>query len=244
MHFYIWLSSCPANIYNLPHFPALKLISSGQILGNIPQPLQSRSSARPIMAPITKLWLCTIKDGKTITDPSFIQLLTDILKLCTSYTNPDTPSPHMHAFYQVVNKPSHLLMITGYPSQELNTEADKVYAEKYLPRLFEYVQHHWLRQLEVDVRQFPLDGERVIVTCDSGPGSGPVEGPMRGLGGWDIWKMTQQGKHPGIVQGVRRDEGIGERVWVQILPWDEGYGGGLGREAEEGPLYLRKIMSG
>ncbi|KAE8148354.1 hypothetical protein BDV25DRAFT_141877 [Aspergillus avenaceus] len=194
------------------------------------------------MPPITKLWLCTLKEGKSLTDPALTQLLADILTLCTSYTNPNTLSP-MHAFYQVTNDPSHLFMITGYQCQELNTEADKAYAEKYLPRLFEYVRHQWLRQVEVDVREMPLDGDAVV--CCSGPGSdsdshcNSVEGGGKGVGGWDVWKMTQQGKQAGVVQGVRGSEPVGERIWVQVSPWE-----GSERVGEEHEtFYLRKIMS-
>ncbi|THD00343.1 hypothetical protein EYZ11_000236 [Aspergillus tanneri] len=58
----------------------------------------------------------------------------DVFSLCASYTNPEISRP-MHALYQDTTDPTALLMITGYPSQELNTEADAQYAQLYLPRL-------------------------------------------------------------------------------------------------------------
>ncbi|KAL2849997.1 hypothetical protein BJX68DRAFT_266792 [Aspergillus pseudodeflectus] len=207
------------------------------------------------MPSLTKFWLFTLKDPSQ--DPSTLTpLLTEILELCSSFTNPHynrTSSPEndnnapTHAFYTIANKPSHMLMITGYPSQELNNEADKAYAEKFLPRLFEHVQHIWLRQIEVDIHELPVGGEGVVVSVDEGVG-GEEDEPVgerfkEGKGGWDVWKNTRQGSEgDDVVQGARKGEAVGERVWVHVRGWD-------GEEEVGGPefegrsvLYSRKLV--
>lgn len=130
-------------------------------------------------------------------------------------------------------------MITGYQSQELNTQADKVYAEKYLQKMFEHVQHVWLRQVDVDVSTLPIDRERVLVTC----GEAPVEqSGAKGVGGWDVWQQTQQAKHnENGAQGVREGKSGEEKVWVQVSAWDES--GDESAEPATGETFrLRKIM--
>ncbi|KAL3494902.1 hypothetical protein BJX62DRAFT_233871 [Aspergillus germanicus] len=205
------------------------------------------------MPPLTKFWLFTLKDPSQ--PPSSLSpLLTEILDLCSSFTDPhykpssapeSSTNASTHAFYTITNKPGHMLMITGYPSQELNNEADKVYAEKYLPQLFEHVQHIWLRQIEVDIRELPLGGERVVVSVDEGIAGGEgVDFGGEGKGGWDVWKKTRQGSEgDDVVQGARKGESVGERVWVHVRGWsgeEEGVGG---REAEgRSVIYLRKLV--
>ncbi|KAL3466484.1 hypothetical protein BJX64DRAFT_250164 [Aspergillus heterothallicus] len=201
------------------------------------------------MPPLTKFWLCALKDPSQ--QPStLIPLLTEILELCASFTNPTGPdlstkgnsTPQTHAFYTVSNLPGHLMMITGYPSQELNNAADRAYAERFLPTLFEHVKHVWLRQIEIDVAELPVSGDGVVVGISSGKG----KEEKKGKGGWDVWKKTRQGAEGGdVVQGVRQGEDEEERFWVSVQCWD-GEGAGLETretERERGSVfYLRKLV--
>jgi hypothetical protein len=101
------------------------------------------------------------------------------------------------------------MMITGYQSQELNTEADTVYASNYLPEMFKFVQHVWLRQSDLDVRVLPLDKELIIVTC------GAEEGTQQGgVGGWDVWPATSQARAMKNASLEMREGDTKERVWV------------------------------
>ncbi|KAL3446500.1 hypothetical protein BJX65DRAFT_279224 [Aspergillus insuetus] len=205
------------------------------------------------MPPLTKFWLFTLKDHSQPAS-TLTPLLTEILDLCSSFTNPHynaTSAPEnntnapTHAFYSITNKPNHMLMITGYPSQELNNEADKAYAEKYLPRLFEHVKHIWLRQIEVDITELPLGGEGVVVTVNKGIAGGDgVDFGGEGKGGWDVWKKTRQGSEgDDVVQGTRKGEAVGESVWVHVRGWNGEEEGVDGCEVEgRSVFYLRKLV--
>lgn len=170
------------------------------------------------MPPITKFWHCTLKDEQSINSPLFQKLVGDILDLTSSYPNPEGGTPLMHVLYQDINSPSRLFMITGYQSQELNTEADGVYAEKYLPSMFEYVQHIWLRQLDLDVTALSL-GEQVVLACGKNPSAWKDD---KALGGWDVWPDTRQAqKNTNSERGTRNLEDE-HRVWVQVSRWEDG----------------------
>ncbi|OKL61966.1 hypothetical protein UA08_02670 [Talaromyces atroroseus] len=190
------------------------------------------------MPPITKIWHCRLKEGQSAESPSFIQLLSEILEHCSSYTNPDPSSPQMHIMYQDVNDPAQLLMITGYPSQELNTEADIGYAKKYLHRLFEYVKHIWLKQLDCDIASLSLT-ESVTVTYGLNPEKWKSDA---GAGGWDVWPQTEQAKKN--FNGART---LGEPVqsedpiWVQVTRTTENKNDSK-YSAEEGNFRLRKVL--
>lgn len=96
-------------------------------------------------------------------------------------------------------------MITGYPSQEMNTEADNIYAERYLPRMFSFVQHKVLWQVDIDVRTLPLRGE-VAVAVGKRPEEWKDEGS---IGAWDYWPETR---------GIEVKEA--DKLWVQVKEWD------------------------
>ena len=176
---------------------------------------------------MTKLWLSTLKDPKCASTPEFQQLITDLLDFCSSYTNPtkDADAPPMHAFFQDTQDPSKLFMITGYPSQEMNTEADDVYAERYLPRMFEFVQHKALYQIDVDVRTLPLKGH-VLVAVGKNPAEWKDE---KSIGAWDYWPETR---------GIKVEET--DKLWVQVQEWD---GGSVGSSTPVGGevMHLRNI---
>ena len=161
---------------------------------------------------MTKLWLSTLKDPKCASTPEFQQLITDLLDFCSSYTNPtkDADAPPMHAFFQDTQDPSKLFMITGYPSREMNTEADDVYAKRYLPRMFEFVQHRALYQIDVDVRTLPLKGH-VLVAVGKNPAEWKDE---KSIGAWDYWRETR---------GIKVEEA--DKLWVQVQEWDGGWVG-------------------
>lgn len=184
------------------------------------------------MPPLIKFWRCKFKDGHSVDSPGFRQLLIDIFDLTKSYTNPEYGAPPMHAMYQDTRNPSQLLMITGYPSQELNTEADTVYAQKYLPRMFEYVQHVWLKQLHLDIAQVQLE-DYALVAIGENPTGWVGES---GIGGWDIWPQTQQGLNMPDLQ--KQESGI----WVHVSGWN-GLDNASSDSASVEKLYLRKIES-
>lgn len=138
----------------------------------------------------------------------------------------------MHAMYQDTNNESSLLMITGYQSQELNSEADRVYAQKYLSRMFGYVQHVRLRQLDLDIANMPL-GDHLLVEIGADPAIWVRE---TGTGNWDIWPQTQQGRNMPDLQQQEHS------VWVHISDWnglDSATAGPLPREE----TFLKKITS-
>ncbi|KAJ5105298.1 hypothetical protein NUU61_002645 [Penicillium alfredii] len=191
------------------------------------------------MPPITKFWLSTLKDKKSTDSPEFTQLLADILTLCSSYTNPDTASPRMHALYQDINNPAQLVMITGYPSQELNTEADKFYAAKYLPRMFEHVQHVWLKQLDIDVTTLHLDDDRLVVTHGTAPSTWK---DGKSPGGLDVWQKTRQAlDNENGARGVEILDNPVDADWLQVSTWDGGAQNAAKPEAG-GVFYPRKVM--
>lgn len=197
------------------------------------------------MPPITKIWHCRLKDGHTTQSPSFIEVLTNILDLCASYTNPGRveSQPPMHAMYQDTNDPSQLLMITGYPSQELNTEADKRYAAKFLPRMFERVQHVRLKQLDADITTFPLAGESSIITLAYGPepeGWKKNDSSSSG-GGWDVFAQTEQArKNRDNVVGLSETVATAGLDWVQVTPGSDE----SPAPKDGGKFTLQKILAG
>ncbi|KAL2783385.1 hypothetical protein BJX66DRAFT_318606 [Aspergillus keveii] len=156
------------------------------------------------MAPLTKFWLTKVKDPKTFSDQAFLSLLRYATSFCATYTNPNNvPSvPTMHAFYHVTNAngPSeHLLMVSGYPSQELNEQVHNVYMPQYGARMFEYVEHVWLRQIELVSSELPLVN-RLLISCITGR-----EGKKEGhVGGWDIWEQTPEAQAIISAQGGQK----------------------------------------
>ncbi|KAL3452716.1 hypothetical protein BJX65DRAFT_302625 [Aspergillus insuetus] len=170
------------------------------------------------MPALTKFWLTRVKDPKTFSDPTFLSLLRDAASFCATYTNSkgDPSVPTMHAFYRVTNtnSPSDLLlMVSGYPSQELNEEVHNAYMPQYGARMFEYVEHVWLRQIELVSSELPLV-ERVAISCTTG-----TEGKKGQVGGWDIWEQTPEAQVIISAQGGRKDETAAERVWIGVEPW-------------------------
>ena len=192
------------------------------------------------MPPIAKFWLSTLKDEQSVNSPAFLQLISEILDLCASYSGPESGMTHTHAFYQDINNPSRLFMITGYPSQELNIAADNVYAEEYLPRMFDYVQHVWLKQLDMDITTVPLD-EKVVVAYGKNPSQWKDE--KNGFGGWDVWLKTSQAqKKAQVERGDQNFEIAADRVWVQVSRWEDG-NADPAQPTEGEKLYLHKVMS-
>jgi hypothetical protein len=181
--------------------------------------LKDSDLKHPAMPPITKIWHCRLKAGHTVHPPSFIEVLTNILELCASYTNPDQQAsqPPMHVMYQNTSDPSQLVMITGYPSQELNTEADRQYAAKFLPKMFEHVQHVWLKQLDADITTFPLAGESVITLAyGREPEGWKKDGSS---GGWDVFAQSEQArKNRDNVVGLSETVATAGVDWVQVTP--------------------------
>lgn len=184
-----------------------------------------------------KFWLSTLKEGKSVDSPSFQNLISEILEFCSSYTKSGPGAPDAHFFYQDTRDPARVLMITGYPSLELNTEADAIYAERFLPKMFEQVQHTWLKQLDISIGEIPL-GERVIVAYGKEPSSW-VDG---GVGGWDVWPATPQGRK--IIARAQGSEAleVEDKDWVLIAGWNGQIDDGTAPKGGE-KLFLRKITS-
>lgn len=165
------------------------------------------------MPPITKFWLCAFKDPDSVKSPEFQHLMTEILEFCSSYTNPEPDTPPMHAFYQDTADPARLFMITGYQSQELNDEAHEKYAENYLDKMFEFVQHKMLLKLDIDINTLPT-GEHVTVAYGKEPARWREEDEA---GGWDV-SETREGADEDVNEGKKDEED--DRVWVQISRWN------------------------
>lgn len=144
----------------------------------------------------------------------------------------------MHAFYQDTADPARLFMITGYQSQELNAEADKVYAEKYLHKMFEFVEHKMLRQIDVDINTLPI-GKHVAVAYGKQAARWREEDQA---GGWDVLQMRQAQLNENEAHGERGEED--ERVWVQISKWNGADSVLDSVQPLEGErLFLKKIAS-
>lgn len=144
----------------------------------------------------------------------------------------------MHAFYQDTADPARLFMITGYQSQELNAEADKVYAEKYLHKMFEFVEHKMLRQIDVDINTLPI-GKHVAVAYGKQAARWREEDQA---GGWDVLQMRQAKMNANEAHGERGEED--ERVWVQISRWNGADSVLDSVQPLEGErLFLKKIAS-
>ncbi|KAJ5725928.1 uncharacterized protein N7483_007285 [Penicillium malachiteum] len=109
----------------------------------------------------------------------------------------------------------------------MNTEADIVYAERYMPRMFELVQHKVLRQIDVDVQTLPLSGD-VVLTVGKNPEEWKDE---KAIGNCDYWSETR---------GINIEEA--EKLWVQVHAWD---GDSLRSESPvDGVIvFLRQIQS-
>lgn len=113
-----------------------------------------------------------------------------------------------------------------------------MYASKYLPSMFEFVQHQWLRHLDLDVTTLPLDHD-----LEMAYGTYPSQWRSEeAVGSWDIWPETQQDRK--ILNGKHdfRTTKSSEKVWVQFSRWSED----LPPSAEpvEGErLYLKKVVS-
>ncbi|KAL2813520.1 hypothetical protein BJX63DRAFT_431868 [Aspergillus granulosus] len=194
------------------------------------------------MPPLTKFWLTTLKDLSQQPD-TLTPLLTEILELCSSFTGalplPATRrSQTTHAFFSVTNAPGHLMMITGFPSQELNNEVHEAYEAQFLSRFFAHAQHVWMRQIEVDIRELPIQGNKVVVNVSLGSKGDSAETEEEGKGGWDVLTKTRQEAEEGdVVQG----EVEGERAWVSVKGW-EGEGQRDINEEGRSVFHLQKIV--
>jgi hypothetical protein len=80
--------------------------------------------------------------------------------------------------------------------------------------MFEYVEHVWLRQIELVSSELPLV-DRVLISCITGR-EGKKEGQV---GGWDIWEQTPEAQAIISAQGGQKDKTAAERVWVGVEPW-------------------------
>jgi len=190
------------------------------------------------MPPITKFWLCTLKDPESINSPEFQHFITELLEFCSSYTNPEPGTPPMHAFYQDTADPARLFMITGYQSQELNTRADSVYVQKYLHKMFEFVQHKMLRRVGIDIHTLPI-GEHVTVAYGKKAAQWKEDDEV---GGWDDLQ-TRQGTDEDMARG-KSDIAEDDRVWVQVSKWNGADSVLDSVQPIEGErLFLKKIAS-
>lgn len=127
---------------------------------------------------ITRLWFFTLKSNTSFDDPSFLQLWSDVLELCASYTpapGPSSSQVHVAHLSQPRPKRAHhflfqatasanqisqvnqkqgsdplFVLISSYPSLALCTQADTAYAHRYHSQMSDHVHHRALRQLDME----------------------------------------------------------------------------------------------
>lgn len=124
---------------------------------------------------ITRLWFFTLRPNTSFDDPAFLQLWTDVLELCASYTPAPGPSSsqihvaHLsqprpkrahHFLFQSVASTSQtvealdsdpvFVLISSYPSLALCTQADTAYASRFHAKMSQHVRHRALRQLDME----------------------------------------------------------------------------------------------
>jgi hypothetical protein len=157
-------------------------------------------------SPITKIWLFALKPGVTVTSPVFLDLWTEIIAHCASYTSPTAADDtKYHTLYQSEDDPSQLAMITGYQSLAMNLEADMQYAAQYMKPIQELVTHQQLFLLHVDVKDLPLSSGAVTVF----KAEKEFEPGMAGKGARDCYEASK--KSEGIIDDER------EKAWVQVV---------------------------
>lgn len=83
-------------------------------------------------------------------------------------------------------------------------EADSIYAEKYLQKMFQFVEHKMLRQVDIDIKTLQI-GKHISVAYGKKPATWTEEDQP---GGWDVSQTTQ---------GADEEE---DRVWVQVSKWN------------------------
>lgn len=125
---------------------------------------------------ITRLWFFTLTPNTSFDDPAFLQLWTNVLELCASYTPaPGPSSSHIHVAHLSQPRPkqahhflfqsasstssqakqeqdsdSIFVLISSYPSLALCTQADTAYAQLFHAKMSEHVRHRALRQLDME----------------------------------------------------------------------------------------------
>lgn len=125
---------------------------------------------------ITRLWFFTLRPNSSFDDPAFLQLWTNILELCASYTpapGPSSSNVHVAHLSQPRPKQAHhflfqsaastssranqeqdsdsiFVLISSYPSFALCTQADTAYAQRFHAKMSEHVRHRALRQLDME----------------------------------------------------------------------------------------------
>lgn len=164
------------------------------------------------MPPITKIWLFSLKDDHDITDPPFAELWDEILAFVNAFTRdePGADDAEQHILFQCVNDSKQLVFITGYPSLEMNMEADREYAERFMKRMFAIVEHNRLLMVESDVMGLQLcDGKASMSLFKSRPVAEPHV-LNNGIAGWDVWQP------PGSPEPVRKE------TWIHVLPASDG----------------------
>jgi hypothetical protein len=172
-----------------------------------------------IEGPITKIWHFTLKLGQDINSEPFQALWLDILEHCASYT--ERKSTDQHMLYQNKADKDSVVMITGYSTLESNLEADKVYAAKYMTRMFGLVEHRQLFLLSIDINDLPLQSDEVGLIINENK----LDDSALGVGAWD---QSQQLK----------DQADARKTWVQLCRVD----GPLDDQYYDGMWTLRKFM--
>lgn len=128
---------------------------------------------------ITRLWFFTLRPNTSFDDPAFLQLWSDVLELCASYTpapGPSSSQTHIAHLSQPRPKRAHhflfqsaaaaaaasadreqqselepiFVFISSYPSLALCTQADMAYAHRFHSQMSEHVRHRALRQLDME----------------------------------------------------------------------------------------------
>ncbi|KAK2594749.1 hypothetical protein QQS21_007547 [Conoideocrella luteorostrata] len=140
------------------------------------------------MSPITKIWLCNLHPGNTVSDQKFKDIWEETLAFTNSYTKdkPSAKTREQHVLFQSESDATQLVLVTGYPSLEMNLAADREYVTKIAGRMSQFVKHDRLLMLEKDIDELPLETGRVSLSLATGEPAATQNNI--GSGGWDVWQ--------------------------------------------------------
>lgn len=134
------------------------------------------------MAPIAKVWLVTLNEGRSVIETAFSGVWNEIIVTTAQYA---TEQGAHHALYQCAEDPGLLLVLAGYPSLDSSLDTRKT-GEKLISRVMEFITHKELFLVESDVKEFPIASEKISVLfsesqpadSDSLPGTGKWGAPF------------------------------------------------------------------
>jgi hypothetical protein len=103
--------------------------------------------------------------------------------------------------------------------------------------MFEQVQHTWLKQLGMSIAEIPLADDLIFTY-----GKEPSTWVEPGVGGWDVWPSTPQGKQVAAKMQGSATEDMENQAWLQVAEWHGSSDDNeVPRHGEK--LLIKKIMS-